>query len=216
MFPAPTGLAETLSTYCGNGTTSACVATVTLGAATIEAGSGITCVNSTYSSNVATSLSIKPPGILAGCTDAAGYPLTVNAASVTGNPGLSVDPHGGFTIASGSGTYSFTFKAQNSQGTVATNAATVTVNFPRRMARWLRSWTEQTRRPLSPTIGGLLRKIARSTSTQSALRILCRRAVLRSPLGELPPSSERISTPATCRSWQPAARGRSPANRARL
>ena len=56
--------------------------TVTLGAAPIEGGSGITMGNISFTSNVATSLSIKPPGILAADTDAAGYPLTVNAASV--------------------------------------------------------------------------------------------------------------------------------------
>ena len=42
-------------------------ATVTLGAAPIEAGSGITCTrNVSYTSNVATTLSIKTPGVLAG------------------------------------------------------------------------------------------------------------------------------------------------------
>src|SRR5437870_2081409 len=121
-------------TYCGNGTTSgpAC-ALVTLGAAPIESASGITCPGSAFPSTVATTLSIKPPGILAGCKDAAGYPLTVNAASVTstGFTTLSVDPNGGFnaTVA-GAGTYTFSFKAQNSQGTVAAAAATVTLTFP--------------------------------------------------------------------------------------
>jgi hypothetical protein len=145
MGTAPTGLTlnpdgtfvytagtPTTFTYCGNGATSgpAC-ALVTLGAAPIEAGSGITCPSSSFSSN-ATSLSIKPPGILAGCKDAAGYPLTVNAASVTsaGFTALSVDPNGGFNASSASGSYTFTFKAQNSQGTVAATTATVTVTFP--------------------------------------------------------------------------------------
>src|SRR5437588_5992355 len=70
-------------TYCGNGATSgAACATVTLGAAPIEAASGITMGNITYTSN-ATSLSIKPPGILSVDKDAAGYPLTVSASSVS-------------------------------------------------------------------------------------------------------------------------------------
>src|SRR5438270_572886 len=121
-------------TYCGNGTTSgpAC-ALVTLGAAPIESASGITCPGSAFPSTVATTLSIKPPGILAGCKDAAGYPLTVNAASVTstGFTTLSVDPNGGFNATvPGAGTYTFSFKAQNSQGTVAAAAATVTLTFP--------------------------------------------------------------------------------------
>src|SRR5256886_16460518 len=60
----------TTFTYCANGSVTAGVcssnitASVTLGAAPLEAGSGITMGNITYTSN-ATFLSIKPPGILA-------------------------------------------------------------------------------------------------------------------------------------------------------
>jgi Abnormal spindle-like microcephaly-assoc'd, ASPM-SPD-2-Hydin len=124
--------------YCGNGATSgpAC-ATVTLGAATVEAGSGITCTvpTPTYTSTVATSLSIKPPGILAFCKDAAGYPLTVNAASVSGTMSpsgtVSVDPNGGLNASvSAPGDYTFSFKPENSQGTPSASAATVTLRFP--------------------------------------------------------------------------------------
>jgi hypothetical protein len=123
----------TTFTYCGNGATSgpAC-ATVTLGAAPLESGAGIICPSVSFSSTVATTLSIKPPGILAGCKDAAGYPLAVNAASVTSTGfTLSVDPNGGFnaTVPS-AGSYSFTFKAQNSQGTVASASSTVSLTFP--------------------------------------------------------------------------------------
>jgi len=127
------GVAGTTFTYCGNGAISgASCALVTLGAAPMEAATGITCPNSTFPSNVATTLSIKPSGILAGCKDAAGYPLAVNAASVTASGfTLSVDPNGGFNATvPGAGSYSFTFKAQNSQGTVAAAAATVTLTFP--------------------------------------------------------------------------------------
>src|SRR6267142_3606841 len=76
----------TTFTYCANGTTTVC-ASVTLGAAPIEAASGITCTVPTYTSNVATTLSIKPPGVLAFCKDAAGYPLTVAASPA---PALAV------------------------------------------------------------------------------------------------------------------------------
>ena len=122
-------------TYCGNGaTTGAACAIVTLGPAPIEAASGITCsAPSTYTSTLATTLSIKPPGILAFCRDAAGYPLTVNAASVSAGSGLSlsVDPNGGFNASvTAAGPYSFTFKAQNSQGTIAGSAVTVPLVFP--------------------------------------------------------------------------------------
>ncbi len=42
-----------------------------------------------------------------------------------------MDPNGGFnaTVAA-PGTYTFTYKAQNSQGTVSASAATVTLIFP--------------------------------------------------------------------------------------
>jgi hypothetical protein len=132
-----TGGTPTTFTYCGNGAiTGAACALVTLGAAPLESASGITCVNSTFSSTTATTLSIKPPGILAGCKDALGYPLTVNAASVTASGfTLSVDPNGGFNASetactTGTCTHTFTFKAQNSQNTVSGTAATVTVTFP--------------------------------------------------------------------------------------
>ncbi len=127
-------------TYCANGSVSGATcssgltATVTLGAAPIEAGSGITCPNSAFASTVTTTLSIKPPGVLSFCKDAAGYPVTVNAASVTPGAGLtlSVDPNGGFNASVGAaGSYSFTFKAQNSQNTVMSGtAATVSLTFP--------------------------------------------------------------------------------------
>jgi len=74
-------------TYCANGSVTAGVcssgifATVNLDAATTEAPSGITLKPDSYASN-STSLSIKSPGILGNDTDLAGYPLTVNVASV--------------------------------------------------------------------------------------------------------------------------------------
>jgi len=121
-------------TYCGNGTTSgAACAMVTIGAATLEAGTGITCAGPfTYTSNVATTLSIKPPGVLSTCKDAAGYPLTVDPASITstGFTTLSVDANGGFNaIVPSSGTYTFQFKPKNSQGTTGSAAYTASITF---------------------------------------------------------------------------------------
>jgi hypothetical protein len=126
-------------TYCANGvvTGTACssgiTATVTLGAAPLEAASGIVMNPITYTSNIATSLSIKSPGILSVDKDNAGYPLTVNAASVASGGGLtlSVDKSGAFNASvAAAGTYTFTYKAQNSQGTVSSSTATVTLVFP--------------------------------------------------------------------------------------
>ncbi len=126
--------------YCGNGATSgqAC-ATVTLGAETVESASGITCGSSAFSSNVATLIKIPNPGILTNCKDAAGYPLTVVTSSIAPSSGLTVVPDvaGGFTASIAStgttfpgGTSSFTFKAQNAQGTVTATTATATITFP--------------------------------------------------------------------------------------
>ena len=127
--------------YCGNGATSgpACT-TVTLAAATIETASGITCTvpTPTYTSTVATSLSIKPPGVLFFCKDALGYPLTVDGATATAPRSITIgagtvllDASGGITASGFSaGSVNFTFKARNSQGTVSAADATVTLNFP--------------------------------------------------------------------------------------
>jgi hypothetical protein len=122
-------------TYCANGTTTAC-AGVTLGAALLEAGSGISVNPDAYTSNVATSLSIKSPGILANDKDAAGYPLTVptsgaNAPVPSAGLTLSVDPSGAFNASvAAAGIYTFTYKAQNSQNTLSAASATVTLTFP--------------------------------------------------------------------------------------
>ena len=76
--------APTSFTYCANGTvsgttcSSGITATVTLGAATIEASGGITCpVLPSRPTWPPTSRS-QTPGVLASCKDAAGYPLTVD------------------------------------------------------------------------------------------------------------------------------------------
>ena len=140
--------APTTFTYCANGTTTVC-ASVALNAATLEAASGIHVGPKTYTSTVATSLTVKPSGVLSTtwssvCTptptapchdyDAAGYPLTVNVASVAPSAGLTltVNGDGSFTASVASpGTYTFTYQVQNSQGTVGTGTpATVTLVFP--------------------------------------------------------------------------------------
>jgi hypothetical protein len=137
-------------TYCANGsvtgtgTTAICssglTATVTLGAATLEAGSGIVMNNATFTAP-GTFINVKPPGILAVDKDGAGYPLTVamsagNAPVAGSGLTLTVDPNGGFhaSIATCAGplacTGTFTYHAQNSQGTVSSATATVTITFP--------------------------------------------------------------------------------------
>ncbi len=125
--------------YCGNGVTwdgvtppqpMAC-ATVTLGAATVESATGIVMNGTAYNAN-GTFLKIQPPGILAFDKDNGGYPLTVNTVTAQ-TPGLTlfVDPNGGFNASVGAaGTYTFTYNAKNSQGTVSSTTATVSLVFP--------------------------------------------------------------------------------------
>ena len=116
-------------------------APVTLGACTtgtgcLEASGGITMGNMTFTSNLSTSISIKSPGVLAVDSDSKGYPLTVATSTVgnTAGPGtltISMDKSGAFNAsATAPGTYSFTYNAQNSQGTLSASTATVTLIFP--------------------------------------------------------------------------------------
>jgi hypothetical protein len=102
----------------------------------LEAGSGIAMGDMTFTSTVATHLVINPPGILAADADGDGHPLTVKTdtvAAATNPSGLTlvVQPNGGFEAnVPGPGTYTFTYNAKNSQGTVSANTATVTLVFP--------------------------------------------------------------------------------------
>jgi len=124
-------------TYCGNGATSgpAC-ATVTLGTATLETAADITCSfpsPAAFKSNVATTLSIKPPGVLQYCKDTAGYPLSVDLSSATtlSDGSVAMDRNGGFNASgvTGSGLHSLTFTPQNAQG-VKGNPQTAMIEFP--------------------------------------------------------------------------------------
>jgi Bacterial Ig domain len=139
----PTGTATSDSfTYCANGTvtgttcSSGISATVTLAASNVT-DSGITCTSHTFSKangdnvSIATYLAVKTPGVLAYCKDGAGLPLTVATSTVTGS-GMTVvpDANGGFTaVAPAAGTYSFSFQAKNSLGTLSP-ATTMMVTFP--------------------------------------------------------------------------------------
>jgi Bacterial Ig domain len=143
-YAANAGTTSDSFTYCANGSVSGTTcssnvtALVTLGACTassgcLEAGSGIAMNPITFTSNVATYLKVAPSGILSVDQDSAGYPLTVDATTVTPASGLNlkVDANGGFVASvASSGTYTFTYKAKNSQGTQSATAATVTLIFP--------------------------------------------------------------------------------------
>src|ERR1700686_5008093 len=139
-----TGTTSDSFTYCANGSvtgttcSSGLTATVTLGPASLEAASGITCTPPSYSATISTYIAVKTPGLLAGCTDAAGYPLTVvTSPTPTITPGGTVllDANGGFTASlttapSTTTAATFSFQVKNSQGTVIATPVTATVNFP--------------------------------------------------------------------------------------
>ena len=126
-------------TYCANGSVTGAVcssgitASVTLGAAAVEAASGITCTAPSFTSTIATFVREPGPGLLAGCKDALGYQLSVVPTSITPATGLTVvaDTAGGFTgTVAGAGTYTFTYTVKNAQGTVIAAPITATVVFP--------------------------------------------------------------------------------------
>jgi hypothetical protein len=136
------GTASDSFTYCANGSvtgtgaaavcSSGLTAVASLGAATNLG--GITCTAPSFTASMATYLAIKTPGVLLGCKDSAGLPLTV--ALSTGNAPVATgwtlvpDANGGFTASVPSaGVYNFTFKAQNSLGTLSSTVS-ASVTFP--------------------------------------------------------------------------------------
>ncbi len=118
--------------YCANGTTSLC-AMVTLNVSSLSGPPSTNAI--TYTSKMATFLKIPSPGVLSVDSDPNGLQLKVAVTTVTqpnGQSGVTInmDPNGGFTAtAPGPGTYTFSYKAQNSLGTQS-GAAAVTLIFP--------------------------------------------------------------------------------------
>jgi hypothetical protein len=114
-------------------------ATVTLAKSNISDTAGVTCTAvPTFNAKVSSTLSVRTPGVLAGCSDGASLPLTVAGAPTTtpiamAGPGTGtvvIESNGGFTAtASAPGIYTFSFQAQNSLKAVS-SATTVTVVFP--------------------------------------------------------------------------------------
>jgi hypothetical protein len=149
-YVANAGTSSDSFTYCANGSvtggacSSSVTATVTLGACgagCLQSSSGITVNPDAFTSNVATSLSIKSPGVLRNDLDSMGYPLTVSGTTSTApltvsmtGPGTgtaTLDSDGGFNASvSAAGTYTFTYQARNSQGVTSANSAKVTLTFP--------------------------------------------------------------------------------------
>src|SRR6266853_242047 len=131
------GTASDSFTYCANGSVSGTPATcssgltaiASLGAATNVG--GIICSAYSTTASMATYLAIKTPGVLAGCRDSAGLPLTVatSPAPTLSGGTILVDANGGFTASVASaGVYTFNFTAKNSLGT--TGSGTASITFP--------------------------------------------------------------------------------------
>src|SRR6202049_4300118 len=87
--PSSASITHDSFTYQANGPTGPW-ALVTLAPAAVEPGTGITVRDDSYSSNVATRLTVTSPGVLANDTDGAGYPLTVDITTITPSTGLTV------------------------------------------------------------------------------------------------------------------------------
>ncbi|HUO94925.1 MAG TPA: choice-of-anchor Q domain-containing protein [Steroidobacteraceae bacterium] len=138
----PTTITADSFTYCANGTVSGTTcssgvwATVSLGGSTV-ADAGIDCgkgagtaATASFSASVAGQISIKPPGILAGCKDSAGLPLTIKGATASQPlvlPGVAtVSADGGFFSTTGA--TSFAVTAQNALGN--TTSINVSVSYP--------------------------------------------------------------------------------------
>lgn len=118
--------------YYGNGNTSLS-ATVTLTAGSTY-GTAPTANADTYTSNVDPSLGLKVSanGVLGNDIDPSGYALQAALVSGTVSPGLILvlNPDGSFTAkpTAGAGTYQFSYKATNAQGSMS-GPAVVTLNF---------------------------------------------------------------------------------------
>jgi IPT/TIG domain len=149
--PSGTGTTDSF-TYCANSASpvASCpanlTATVTLGPSTLTGNPVANAI--TYTSKMATFIKIPPPGVLSVDSDPSNLALSVVTgtgvpAAPTGTT-LVMDPQGGFTLSTagatanatcpsgsptGSACFSFSYKAQNSQGRQS-SAATVTVIFP--------------------------------------------------------------------------------------
>jgi hypothetical protein len=144
--PSGTATSDSFS-YCANGSVTAGVCSSGISATVSLAGSnisdaGVTCSTYSTSANTARFVGIRTPGVLAGCTDGAGLPLTQvipAGGAIAGTGGMTVYPdvNGGFTavlatpcaVTTGCSD-TFSFQATNSHGAVS-GTTTATVNFPK-------------------------------------------------------------------------------------
>src|SRR5512143_905274 len=89
-----------------------------------------------YTSNIASRLQISPSGVLANDTDPDGHPLTAQLVGAASGGTVTLNPDGSFVVApatppigAATAVVTFQYNAVNSQNTVSTAPATVTVTF---------------------------------------------------------------------------------------
>ena len=220
----PSGAASDSFTYCAN-TPAAKVpscaanlqATVTLTACTSGTGSCLsgnpTANDDAYVSNVASQIQVGAPGVLVNDKDPGGHPLQASAASNIVGGTVTLNPDGSFTAApttpptaNASATVTFKYTAVNSQNTPST-AATVTVTFNGGSGLKVTVYDAPSMQPgATPVAINDYRWIIEEDRTFHV-----------DPFADqYRPGHARVSaptsTPATCRSWRPAASARMPAN----
>src|SRR5512139_769122 len=134
------GVTSDSFSYCANGTvagatcSSGITATVTLASCATTAGclgAAPTANTDSYTSNIASRLQIKPPGVLGNDADPSGLPLKAILASTGDCASVELNQDGSFTATSASVVpFSGTYNAVNSQNTSSAAAAAVALSFP--------------------------------------------------------------------------------------
>ena len=81
-----------------------------------------------YTSNIATKISVPRPGVLANDTDPNRFPLTAGSVTASSCGSVTLNADGSFSATASAGSCQFSYAATNSQGT-ASDSAVVTINF---------------------------------------------------------------------------------------
>jgi hypothetical protein len=114
--------------YCGNGGTSVC-ATAKLNVA--PHAPAPTATTDSFTSKVASVLTVPQSGVLSNDTDPTGYPLTAKLDTIGTCISVNLNPDGSFTATGSPGSScTFNYFAVNAQATLSPSSAAVTLNFP--------------------------------------------------------------------------------------
>ena len=206
LYGAPTGF-----TYCGNGANDSGpgLRHSDIGAAAHRGWSGITVNPDAYTSNLATTVIIKSPGVLLNDSDAAGYPLTVSGA--TASTPLTIALSGGGSVSLGSdGGFTATVPAPRHVHFHATKRRTHRAQRARRGDRdsdlpdgerypgHAGGWQNESRRSTRRIIAGSSKKTGLSTRDPNCTGNPAPAGCPGSPALESFQPTARTSTPVTC------------------